>query len=104
MNVNNLFTTRKLHRGAYPIGVSYSERLKKYLVYCMNPFHEKSEKASKKHATYVGVYNTENEAFNAYKKYKENIINRVAQEEFNQGNITRECYLAMLKYKIDIND
>lgn len=103
-NVNSLFTNRRLHRGELPIGVSYSERLNKFLVYCMNPFQEKSEKSLRKHATYVGLYNTKVEAFNAYKSYKENIINKVAQEEFNKGNITKECYFAMLKYEIDIND
>lgn len=103
-NVNGLFTNRKLHRGELPIGVSYSDKLNKFLVYCMNPFQEKSQKALRKHATYVGMYNTKQEAFNAYKRYKENIIIRVAQEELDKGNITKECYLAMLKYKIDIND
>lgn len=103
-NVNGLFTNRKLHRGELPIGVSYSDKLNKFLVYCMNPFQEKSQKALRKHATYVGMYNTKQEAFNAYKIYKENIIIRVAQEELDKGNITKECYLTMLKYKIDIND
>lgn len=103
-NVNGLFTNRRLHRGEFPIGVSYSDKLNKFLVYCMNPFQEKSQKALRKHATYVGIYNTEKEAFNAYKIYKEDIIIRVAQEEFDKGNITKECYLAMLKYEIDIND
>lgn len=103
-NVNGLFTNRRLHRGEFPIGVSYSDKLNKFLVYCMNPFQEKSQKALRKHATYVGMYNMKKEAFNAYKIYKENIIIRVAQEEFDKGNITKECYLAMLKYEIDIND
>lgn len=103
-NVNNLFTNRCLHRGELPIGVSYSEKLNKFLVYCMNPFQEKSEKSLRKHATYVGTYNTVFDAFNAYKAYKKNIIDRVAKAEFDNGNITKECYLAMLKYEININD
>ena len=70
----------------------------------MNPFQEKSKKALKKHASYVGTYNTKEEAFHVYKTYKENIIVRVAKEEFEKENITKECYLAMLEYKIDISD
>ena len=103
-NVNNLFTNRRLYRGEFPIGVSYSDKINKFLVYCMNPFQEKSKKALKKHASYVGTYNTKEEAFHAYKTYKENIIVRVAKEEFEKENITKECYLAMLEYKIDISD
>lgn len=95
-NVNSLFTTRKLHRGKYPIGVDYLKKLDKFRASCMNPFTKKQE--------YIGVYNTTQEAFIAYKSYKENIIRLVANEAFAVGNITQICYDAMLNYKVEIND
>lgn len=95
-NVNNLFTNRKLYRGQYPLGVRYFEHLLKYGAYCMNPFTKKDE--------HLGLYLTQEEAFNAYKQYKENIIKLVAEQEYKNGNITEECMLAMKNYQIEIND
>ena len=95
-NVNALFTNRKLHRGKYPIGVCWFKHLSKYGAYCMNPFTKKDE--------YIGTFLTQEEAFDAYKTYKENIIKCVAEKEYSNGNITKECMIAMLQYKIEIND
>jgi hypothetical protein len=95
-NINSLFTTRKLHRGEYPIGVDYLKRLNKFRASCMNPFTKKQE--------LIGLYNTPELAFAAYKEYKENIIRKVANKEYFDGNITQQCYDAMLNYKVEIND
>ena len=95
-NVNGLFTNRKLHRGALPIGVDYLKKLDKFRASCMNPFTGKQE--------HIGVYENTDEAFYAYKQYKENIIKQVAEHEYLNGNITFECMNAMLKYNIEIND
>lgn len=62
----------------------------------MNPFIGKYK--------HIGSYITVQDAFNAYKKYKENIIKYVAKYEFEKGNITKKCYDAMLRYEISIND
>ena len=62
----------------------------------MNPFIKKQE--------YIGIYSSPEQAFYAYKKYKENIIKLVAEQEYIKGNITKKCMLCMLQYKIDIND
>ena len=96
-NINSLFTNRRLHRGKYPIGVSYSEKLEKYIVHCNNPIIEKNGR-------HVGVFTTIEDAFYAYKKYKENIIKTVAKIEFQNGNITKKCYNAMLNYNVEITD
>ena len=53
---------------------------------------------------YLGIFDTEHEAFNAYKEYKEGIIKQVAEEEYSNCNITTECYNAMLKYEVEITD
>lgn len=102
-NINNLFTTRKLHRGEYPIGVSYSKKNNKFLAYCSDPFRERND-GGRYIGQYLGSYTNQKDAFYAYKVYKENIIRKVAEIEFQKGNITQKCYDAMLNYKIEIND
>lgn len=37
-----------------------------------------------------------------YEEQMENKIKRVAKEEFNNGNISEQCYEAMMNYKIDL--
>ena len=95
-NVNCLFTNRRLHRGEFPIGVRYLKKNNCYGATCMNPFIGKYK--------HIGSYITIQDAFNAYKEYKEAIIKRVAKDEFEKGNITKECYDAMLRYEISIDD
>lgn len=93
-NVNKLFTKCDSTRGKYPIGVCKSER--GFGAYCQNPFTNKKE--------HLGYHTTPIKGFQAYKKYKENLIKQVAQIEYNKGNITERCYKAMLKYRVEITD
>lgn len=97
-NVNVLFTKRKAVRGELPIGVSLSGSKSYYIVQFSNPF------VNNKNSKYVDKYLTINEAFLSYKKLKENVIKQVAQEEYAKGNITKECYEAMMKYEVEITD
>ena len=93
-NVNVLFTKNNICRGNLPIGVAkYGER---YIALCNNPFTNKQDK--------LGVYSTPEDAFRVYKKYKENLIKQVAEIEFNKGNITEQCYNAMMNYEVEITD
>ena len=94
LNVNNLFTKHDNDRGAFPIGVSKDKDM--FRVGCRNPFDDEN--------LYLGDYSTERQAFQVYKKYKENIIKQVAQEEYNKGNITKRCYEAMINYQVEITD
>lgn len=103
MNVNNLFTTRKLHRGPYPIGVSYSKKNNKFLAYCNDPFKERTD-GGRYLGHYLGSYKTPEEAFYAYKDFKEKMIKKVAAIEFECENITQKCYEAMINYKVEIDD
>ena len=93
-NVNCLFLKREAERGNYPIGVSY--RREGFIASCHNPFTNQREE--------LGSYSTPEKAFEAYKIYKGDIIKRVAEIEFSKGNITRECYEAMINYKVEIDD
>ena len=87
-NVNALFIRKESSRGDLPIGVS---KLKKYYaVDC--------------HGEYIGLRNTLEESFLLYKEHKENLIKQIAKEEYNKGNITKECYEAMLNYVVEIDD
>lgn len=95
-NVNCLFLKREAERGEYPIGVRYRED-KGFVAFCRNPFIDKSEE--------IGSYSTPKNAFYlGYKPYKEKIIKQVAQEEHNKGNISEECYKAMMNYVVEIDD
>ena len=93
-NVNKLFTKCDVARGNYPIGVS--EQDGKLKSCCHNPFTNKME--------FLGYHSTEENSFNAYKKYKENIIKQVAKIEYEANNITKQCYEAMMDYEVEITD
>jgi len=94
-NVNCLFLKREAERGKYPIGVHCTED--GFAARCRNPFLDK--------AVELGSYSTPERAFYlGYKPYKEDIIKQVAQIEYDNGNITEECYNAMLNYEVEIDD
>lgn len=52
----------------------------------------------------IGIYTTVEEAFEAYKKYKEKLIKEIADIEYKKGTITKECKNAMYRYTVEIND
>lgn len=93
-NVNCLFLKREKNRGDLPIGVRKNG--KSFSASCHNPFTNKTEK--------LGTYQTIDDAFQAYKRYKEYLIKQVAQIEFSKGNITKECYESMMNYEVEITD
>ena len=93
-NVNGLFVKQDRKRGILPIGVN--KKGNKFQVYCHNPLTNKKE--------CLGTFNTIEEAFYAYKQRKEKIIRQVAESEYNNGNITEQCYKAMMNYQVEITD
>ena len=97
--VNALFTKGDWHRReggkTTPIGVHYKNN--KYVAICANPYYKK--------IIHLGYYSTPEDAFYyGYKPYKENLIQKIAQNEYNQGNITERCYNAMMNYEVEITD
>lgn len=93
-NVNSLFVKSDAIRGELPVGVVKNGN--GYQSYCTNPFTHKAE--------YIGFYSTPMEAFLAYKKIKEEYIKQVARIEFDNGNIIKSCYNAMMNYEVEITD
>ena len=88
-NVNQIFLKCNAKRGSLPIGVSKNGE--KFIASCSKQI-------------YLGIYNTPEEAFFAYKTFKENYIKQIAQEEYDKGNITKQCYDAMMNYEVEIDD
>ncbi len=93
-NVNCVFLKREADRGKYPIGVTEGEF--GFEAKCHNPFTNRSEE--------LGCYATPERAFEAYKRYKEDIVKQVAKQEYDKENITKECYEAMMNYEVEITD
>ena len=94
--INLLFIKRDANRGDCPIGVSYNKQNKKYQARCRINGKRKG----------LGLYNTPEEAFNAYKTAKENEIKRIANDCVLKGYITKDSrlYNAMMGYQIGIDD
>lgn len=95
-SINNLLLKHDRKRGKYPIGVTKRKSDNRFLAQCSNPIIGK-------YIT-IGLYNTYEEAFKAYKFYKEKIIKDVANLEYAKGNITHKCYLSLLSYLVEITD
>ena len=53
---------------------------------------------------YLGIYDTPEEAFLVYKKYKEDMIKMVADDYKQRGQITEKVYQALMNYEVDITD
>jgi hypothetical protein len=92
--INNLLIKSDAIRGECCIGVSINKRDGKYKAQC----------GGKKNHAYLGLYDTEEEAFNAYKKHKETQIRKSADEAYRQSYITKECYEALINYNVEITD
>lgn len=94
--INSLFIKRDRGRGDLPIGVTYKKKNKKY---CSNCNMHINGKVVYKH---LGLFNTPEEAFNAYKKQKEQYIKEVADEY--KDRIPQKLYEAMYRYEVEITD
>ncbi len=93
--INSLFTKTDINRGKYPIGVYEIKNVKilKYGAQCNN---------GKKKQIRLGAFSTPEEAFYAYKEYKENLIKQIADQYKNQ--IPQKLYDALYRYEVEITD
>ena len=92
--INVLFTKNNARRGKYPIGVTKSG----------NKYRAKVSKFynNKKQIIGLGYYDTPVDAFEAYKKEKEEYIKEVAEEY--KDVIPTKLYNAMYNYEVEITD
>ena len=91
--VNSLLVKNTASRGEHLIGV-YWDKTKKTFVAMVNKNKGKQE--------YLGSFNTEMEAFNAYKQAKESFVKEQANKW--KGQIDDRAYEALMKYTVDIDD
>lgn len=93
MNINNLFTRSNSTRNNLPIGVCFDKSKNKYKVTCsVNNGKSKN----------IGTFNSPDEAFKAYKIFKENYIKQVA--DIYKEIIPIKLYNAMYEYEVDAED
>ena len=95
--INSLFTKSNALRGNLPIGVKDS-RHNKFVASCAIACN--NYKKSKD--IHIGTFNTPEEAFNAYKTFKEKYIKQVADEY--KDKIPKKLYDAMYNWKVEITD
>ena len=90
VEINSLLTKTNALRGNTLIGVFKTNN--KFIVNCNNGTNKK----------YLGTYNTEIEAFEVYKRVKENYIKEVANKwkDFIKPNV----YEALINYTVEITD
>ena len=97
-NINILFVKSNKIRGKYPIGVSLDKGIKGNKKYVSKiSINGKSVK--------LGRYETMEEAFQVYKKSKEEYIKNIALEYRNKyPRFPEKLYKAMCNYTVDIDD
>lgn len=88
--INTLVVTCQGNRGELPIGVSMNG--KKFRS-CIN-YNRKT--------THLGLFDTKEEAFEVYKKAKEELIRATAEQY--KSRIPEKLYVALLNYKVEITD
>lgn len=94
-NINCLFTKSDASRGEHPIGVSYVIKNKKYSAQVR--INNKNK--------HIGLFNTPEEAFYAYKNFKEKYIKQVADEyKEKYPNFPQKLYDAMYNWRVEITD
>lgn len=90
--INGLFIKSNKTRGKYPIGVHYDKKSKKFVA----QISINSERNK------IDDFNTPEEAFYAYKIEKETYIKLIANKW--RGQITEDCYWAMMDYIVEETD
>jgi len=91
--VNLLFLTAKEKRGVLPIGVNIRPETGKYRARCQNGTGK---------PVALGEYTTIDEAFLAYKRFKEARIKEVANEY--KDVISKRAFDALINYEVRIDD
>ena len=91
--INQVLTKREASRGEYLIGVCWCKKDKAFKA------QVNKNKGKREH---LGYFNTELEAFNAYKTAKENYIKELADKY--KDMLDPRAYKALYNYTVDIDD
>ena len=92
--INRVFIRNKSIRGEYPIGVTMSKKVTpRYHAACCNEINKQ---------THIGTYDTPEEAFFAYKVFKEDVVKKLA-ERFKE-QISSQLYSILLSYEVAQDD
>ena len=91
--INSLLTKRDNNRGEYLIGVSWKKANKAFVA---------TVSKGKGKREHLGLFNTEIEAFNAYKQAKESFIRELANKWKDKIDI--RAYEALMSYEVNIDD
>ena len=89
--INKFFTDRGNARGEYPLGVYFDKASGKFRAQC-------AVNGKRQH---LGYFNTPQEAFNAYKPFKEALCKQLALKW--QHEIDSRLFHAMMKWKVKSN-
>lgn len=92
-NINVLFTNSRAVRGDYPVGVTYRTDRNIYVA--------RSCDGTKKRV-HLGNFHNPEDAFYAYKRYKEKLIKQIA--DTYKSKIPVELYEALYRYEVEITD
>lgn len=92
--INYLLCKSKGKRGEFPIGVTYKKDKGQFKAYML----------VNRKQVYLGYFNNPDEAFDAYKKAKEEHIKEVAKESFENGEISERIFNALMQYEVEITD
>lgn len=90
--INTVFINGKKDRGDYPIGIYFDKDKNKFRAEC-NILGKQTK---------LGYFKTLEEAFQTYKKFKENVIRETAEKY--KGKIPYKVYDAMLRWEVEITD
>lgn len=88
-----LLTKRLAKRGEYPIGVNKDKKSSKFRTRCGDGYGV---------YRHVGQFSTPQEAFQAYKVFKEAVIKKMAEDY--KENLDEKTYNAMMLYVVNEND
>jgi hypothetical protein len=92
-DINSILVKRDNDRGEYPVGVCLDKRRGLFKSRCCK---------GAKEAKWLGYYDTPEQAFQAYKTFKEAYIKQVAEQYKSQ--IDPRAYEALMKYEVHIDD
>ena len=91
--INSLLTKSTSSRGEHLIGVYWHKRDKTFIA---------RARKNKGKSEWLGLFKTELEAFNAYKKAKESFVKEQANNWKSQIDI--RAYNALMNYTVEITD